>query len=152
MGEVIGYIQPRRRQRRPRRNIGQFAASMFLLFAATNYVKTAVAQRAEGEPAAVVAHLTVGQGDTLWQIAEKYGSPRQSIQETVCRLREANNMKEGQALQPGDHPVSPIPRVAHFERRLFFRSERFERTLPHAARQAQCLSRVVRPDMCLAWT
>jgi LysM repeat protein len=54
-----------------------------------------------------LAEVVVLPGDTLWDIAGRYGPPGSDIRETVYRIRKANGLQTS-VLQPGQ--VLAVPR------------------------------------------
>jgi len=53
--------------------------------------------------------VTVGPGDTLWSIAERYSSPGRDVRDLVGRMRELNGTK-GRSLQIGERLNLPMNR------------------------------------------
>lgn len=52
--------------------------------------------------------ITVGAGDTLWNIAREYGDPNEYILERMNKLVKANDLKRGDVLREGQTLVIPI--------------------------------------------
>ena len=68
-----------------------------------------VARSADPKPVRPVhrtATITVSAGDTLWSIAQSYGAPNQSTQETLAQITQLNGPISGH-LRPGQQLVVP---------------------------------------------
>jgi nucleoid-associated protein YgaU len=61
----------------------------------------------EREPLAV-AEVTVGEGDTLWSLAQKYGDPNTYILQRVNQLQSINSIGGRDALQVGQVLLVPV--------------------------------------------
>lgn len=75
-----------------------------LLFVAGIWVRNALAE----DTPPVMATITVGHGDTLWNLAEKYGDPEQYILERVNAFSKVNHIAKGRPLQEGETLVIPV--------------------------------------------
>ena len=74
------------------------ALLLFVLFARINHDATP----------AVMAQVTVQQGDTLWSLAQTYGDPHEYILNRVQALMKANGLRKGVVLHEGQRLVVPV--------------------------------------------
>ena len=51
--------------------------------------------------------ITVAHGDTIWSIAEEYGSEDEDIRNTIYKIKKLNNMKNAE-LKVGQNILVPI--------------------------------------------
>ena len=84
-------------------------------------VKQAQTYSAAPHVTPIVVPMTVGQGETFWSIARKYGNSDEYILERVNALAEANGMTSRTALVPGQRilvPVSNPQQIARLQTHL----------------------------------
>ena len=51
--------------------------------------------------------VVVKKGDTLWGLAEKYGTKGDDIRKTIYRIKKANNITNLRHIQPGELLIIP---------------------------------------------
>ncbi len=54
----------------------------------------------------VFVNIVVQEGDTLWELAEKYGPKDQDIRKTIHEIKNTNTLNK-KYLQPGDQLLIP---------------------------------------------
>lgn len=72
-------------------------AGCILLFVAGAWAKNLLASDSH----LINLEITVGRGDTLWSVAQKYGDPEEYILERVDKLAKANGLVRGAVLSEG---------------------------------------------------
>jgi len=80
------------------------AAGCLILYVAGIWAGNAVA----GGTPPVMAEITVGSGDTLWGMAQKYGDPDVYILKRVDALVKANALERGSVLREGQRLIIPV--------------------------------------------
>lgn len=56
---------------------------------------------------AMTTEITVARGDTLWDIAQRYGDPDRYILRRVSDLERANGLRRGEVLREGQRLIVP---------------------------------------------
>ncbi|MBC8141708.1 MAG: LysM peptidoglycan-binding domain-containing protein [Armatimonadetes bacterium] len=71
-------------------------------------VMQAVSARNTNKAMMPAVSMTVGNGETLWSLARKYGNPSDSQLDRVDTLAKANGLPTGAMLHPGQRLVVPV--------------------------------------------
>lgn len=58
--------------------------------------------------------VTVKQGETLWEIAERYSGKQEDVREVIFRISEANSLRN-RYVYPGQTLKVPVPIEVHNE-------------------------------------
>jgi len=82
------------------------------------YAGTLIGEKVLRPQPAPVVTLKVEAGDTLWSLAERYGSPDEYILRRVDRLATFNSLEPGERLQPGMELRVPVENPAEQQRIL----------------------------------
>src|SRR5690349_1829021 len=61
-----------------------------------------------GENEPLVQTITIRQGDTLWNLADKYGDPNQYMLQRVDALKAMNHLGNGVVLHEGQTLIVPV--------------------------------------------
>lgn len=71
-------------------------------------VMQAVSTRSANRAMMPVISMTVGNGETLWSLARRFGNPSDSQLDRVDTLAKANGLSTGATLHPGQRLVVPV--------------------------------------------
>ncbi len=108
----IGKISMRRRLQLVAAGQG-LAAIAALLFVGVTGARS-ITERSDKVSIRTVVPMSVGEGETLWTLARRYGNPAESQLDRVDTLARANGLTAGAMLHPGQRLVVPVenPREA----------------------------------------
>ena len=103
------------RRKNFRRGLGVAAALLSMLVVAVGVivlartvVRAALSGPVAGAATPLTVKMTVGQGDSLWSIASRYGNPDDNIQERMDILAHANGTISGTGLVVGQRLLVPV--------------------------------------------
>ena len=91
------------------------AAVAIIGFGTARTVEAVCAHRANKVMMPAVS-MTVGNGETLWSLAKRYGNPFDSQLDRVDALAKANGLPTGAMLHPGQRLVVPVENPQEAER------------------------------------
>lgn len=91
-------------------------AAVFVLGALALSGVQAVADQSEKMVLNPAVPMSVGQGETLWMLAKRYGNPSASQLDRVDTLAKANGLSASAMLHPGQRLVVPIENPQEAER------------------------------------
>lgn len=97
---TLGRVRRVRRKARRRTTFAALILVLGLLWPLAAYV--GASSGARPEPVLV----TVRAGDTLWDLAQRYGAPGRDLRETIFEIKRANGLRTSM-LHPGQVLVIP---------------------------------------------